>query len=396
LIDLRHIQFLQNLNQLRFSGQLVCNSSSGQTWTLYLSQGAIIYATGGVHLVRRWRRNLIAYCRPIPTYRLAWQISLAAVDDAPLIFGWEYALLNLWVQQQTIRQEQAASVIRSAVTEVVFDLMQAQDVTVQIHQDSSIVPLLAPLDTEAVINAAQQQWSRWQTTNLQLYSPNDSPIIRQAEKFNHQRSTQLYQMLARWLNGKHTLRDLAIELRRDSFDIASSLRLYVDLAWIELIQIADLPAPSYRRNTPKPAPPPPIAAAKSLIACIDDSPVVRHMMEELLTSAGYRFIGIEDGLRAIGVLLAQKPDLIFLDLMMPHINGYELCEQLRKISCFRQTPIVILTGNDGFANRLRSNIVQASDFLSKPLDAEVVLGVIRKHLDPGRMASSPMSTRQES
>jgi len=72
--------------------------------------------------------------------------------------------------------------------------------------------------------------------------------------------------------------------------------------------------------------------------------------------------------------------------MMPHVNGYELCEQLRKLSCFRQTPIVILTSSDGFANRLRSKIVNASDFLSKPLNAEAVLTVINKHLNQGAVS----------
>jgi chemotaxis family two-component system response regulator PixG len=104
-------------------------------------------------------------------------------------------------------------------------------------------------------------------------------------------------------------------------------------------------------------------------------------MEELLISAGYQFVGIEDAVRAIGILLSRKPDVIFLDLMMPDINGYELCEQLRKLSCFRETPIVILTSNDGFASRLRSKIVNASDFLSKPLNAEAVLSVIDKYLN---------------
>jgi two-component system, chemotaxis family, response regulator PixG len=390
---LKHIQFLRNLSQLKFNGQFVCSDASGQKWTLYLAQGCIIYATGGTHAVRRWRRNLVAYCRPIPTYRLAWQISLAALDETRLTLCWEYALLNLWLQRQTIRREQATNLIRSAITEVLFDLMQAQAVTAQIYQDSTMVPLLDVFDIEAMLAIAQQQWETWQEAKLRNYSPNQSPIIVQAEKFNRQSSTQFYQRLARWLNGQHTFRDLAVELQRDPVEIASLLRVYVELGWINLIDIADLPAPNYRRSKAEPVSP--IAPPRALIACVDDSPMVRQMMEELLTSAGYEFIGIADALRAIGVLLARKPDLIFLDLMMPHVNGYELCEQLRKLSCFHHTPIVILTGNDGFANRLRSNIVQASDFLSKPLNAEVVLGVIRKHLNQPVAPLSTTVSRQD-
>ncbi len=89
---------------------------------------------------------------------------------------------------------------------------------------------------------------------------------------------------------------------------------------------------------------------------------------------------MNDALRAIATLLARKPDLIFLDLVMPNANGYEICSQLRRLSFFQNTPIVILTGNDGIIDRVRAKMVGATDFISKPIDASVVLEVIRKHL----------------
>jgi chemotaxis family two-component system response regulator PixG len=82
-------------------------------------------------------------------------------------------------------------------------------------------------------------------------------------------------------------------------------------------------------------------------------------------------------------MLARKPDVIFLDLVMPNTNGYEICAQLRKLSFFRNTPILILTGNDGIVDRVRAKLVGASDFLNKPVDAGIVLSVIRKHLEQG-------------
>lgn len=384
---MKHIRFLQNLGQLQFSGQLICSDLTGQKWIFYLSQGCILYATGGVHPVRRWRRNLATYCRYIPTYRLAWQSGLAQTDAAALVFGWEYALLDLWVSQQKISPDQASAVIRSTVTEVLFDLIPATDVTTQIYPNQLVAPLQDLIEIEASIATAEQRWLTWKNARLGNYSPNQAPLIKQLEKFQRQSSAQFYQKLSRLLNGQHTLYDLSTEMQHDLVSIASSLRMYLELGWIDLIQIADLPAPVHRRSLPA-SPVPHVASAppqKALIACVDDSPLVRHIMEELLTSAGYQFVGIEDAVRAIGILLARKPDVIFLDLMMPHINGYELCEQLRKLSCFRQTPIVILTSNDGFANRLRSKIVNASDFLSKPLNAEAVLSVIDKFLAQGVM-----------
>jgi chemotaxis family two-component system response regulator PixG len=383
---------------LQFSGQLVCSDLTGQKWIFYFAQGRIIYATGGVHLVRRWRRNLATYCRYIPTYRLAWQSGLAQVDAAALVFGWEHALLDLWVKQQKINRDQASAVIHSALTEILFDLLQTAEVKTQIYPNQLQASPQDLVEIEAAIDIAEQRWLVWKNARLGDYSPNQAPLIKDLEKFQRQSSAQLYQRLSRLLNGQHTLYDLATEMQHDVVNVAASLRMYLELGWLELLNIPDLPAPVHRRSLPgtvdssltvsnAPTPPPrlPPAAStppqKAVIACVDDSPLVRHMMEELLISAGYQFVGIEDAVRAIGILLSRKPDVIFLDLMMPDINGYELCEQLRKLSCFRETPIVILTSNDGFASRLRSKIVNASDFLSKPLNAEAVLSVIDKYLN---------------
>jgi chemotaxis family two-component system response regulator PixG len=102
-------------------------------------------------------------------------------------------------------------------------------------------------------------------------------------------------------------------------------------------------------------------------------------MESIINAAGYNFVSETDGLRAIAVLLSRKPDLIFLDLVMPNTNGYEICSQLRKLSFFKQTPIVILTGNDGIVDRVRAKIVGATDFLGKPAQSEQVIGTIEKY-----------------
>ena len=80
------------------------------------------------------------------------------------------------------------------------------------------------------------------------------------------------------------------------------------------------------------------------------------------------------------MLLEQKPDLIFLDLVMPIANGYEICSQIRRISAFKDTPIIILTSNDGIVDRVRARMVGATDFLAKPIEREKVLRVAHRYL----------------
>ena len=91
-------------------------------------------------------------------------------------------------------------------------------------------------------------------------------------------------------------------------------------------------------------------------------------------------MSITEGRKAVPTLLTRKPDMVFLDLVMPETNGYEICSQLRKISRFRNLPIIILSGNDGLVDQVRARLLGASDFLSKPIEPVVILSVIQKHL----------------
>jgi two-component system, chemotaxis family, response regulator PixG len=406
---LRHtIWFLKNLQQLHFSGQLVHTEPAGQQWTFYLSQGSIAYATGGIHPVRRWRRNLAIYCPWIGDRDIAPNSELDPISAKSLTISWEYALLKRWVAQQKITREQAARVIQGVVIEVLFDVAQAVDLTDQVNQDRSLSTFahLGLVEVGGAIAQAEKLQRTWQDAKLNDYSPDKAPVIKQQEQLRKLSSARFYDNLVELLDGQRTLRDLSVQMQRDVAAIAASLLPFVQMGWVGFISIPDLPTPLWQKELPTPVSPfedpveepataaeEPATAANPLIACIDDSFWVCNMMEKILASAGYQFVGVNDPLRAISILLSRKPDLIFLDLVMPTANGYEICEKLRKISCFRDTPIVILTGNDGFVSRLRSSSAGATDFLTKPLEAEAVLGAVRKHLNQG-IANSHAPTDQ--
>lgn len=165
-------------------------------------------------------------------------------------------------------------------------------------------------------------------------------------------------------------------MKRQVVEVTCSLLPYIQVGVVELIEIPDLPPPIAHASVP--VPPVQIAHHKPLIACIDDSPLICQTMEKIITEAGYQFVAVQDPLRAIATLLSRKPDLIFLDLVMPNLNGYEICARLRKISALCDTPIVILSGN--IIDRVRAKVVGSSDYLDKPVKSETVLTVISKHL----------------
>ena len=377
LTALKPVRFLKTLKRLQFSGQLVLTDSKGQEWLFYLYRGSIMYATGGIHPVRRWHRNLRTNCPQMLENTLAWRDSLVNICTKDFTNSWEYQLLCLWITAREMTQVQAAKIICSCVAEVLFDLAQAKDVTHQIKPDNSLSNQLPLIDVDEAIAQVQRLWQAWQEPKVVNYSPNQAPVIKQAKQLQQRSSADIYQTITKLLDGQHTLRDLSVQTKRDVVALTHLIVPYIQLGWVELINIPDLPTPVGGENYQTP---PQKKSTGVLVACVDDSFQVRHTMEKLLTRAGYRFLGVEDGVRSLGILLSHKPDFIFLDLVMPNANGYEICTQLRKLSSFSDTPIVILTGNDGFANRLRSNFAGASDFVSKPFDSETVLGVIHKHL----------------
>jgi CheY-like chemotaxis protein len=104
------------------------------------------------------------------------------------------------------------------------------------------------------------------------------------------------------------------------------------------------------------------------------------MMGYILEEAGYKFVSIQDSVQALVVLLENKPDLIFLDLVMPVANGYEICSQIRRVSVFQDIPVIILTGNDGIVDRVRAKMVGASGFLPKPITQQKVLSTLQRYL----------------
>lgn len=372
------------LKSAQFTGILV-TSSSEQEWTFYLHQGRILYATGGVHQVRRWQRNLATYCPQIPANQLNLSAQMPGVP-------WEYQLLGLCLKQQKISREQAAQIIQENVTEVLFDILQAEQVKYQTQSENPLPFQLLLIEFEQALTLAQKLWQTWHSANLKNLLPNKAPTIKRPETLQQQTSPAVYRQLTTLLDGKRTLRELAAQMKRQATDVTTSLLPYIQAGMVELVDIPDLPEPKIA-NTPTSAPPsPPVqpvqtTPAKSLIACIDDSPLVCQTMEKILTGAGYQFVAVQDPLRAISTLLTRKPDLIFLDLVMPNLNGYEVCAKLRQMSAFRDIPVVILSSNA--IDQTRAKTVGITDYLEKPVQAESVLQLATKHLS--KVASPSVS-----
>ncbi|WP_146136520.1 response regulator [Aphanothece hegewaldii] len=123
----------------------------------------------------------------------------------------------------------------------------------------------------------------------------------------------------------------------------------------------------------------PIASSsRPLIVCIDDSKTVQQQVTKTLEVAGYQTISITDPASALTVLIRHKPVLILLDINMPEINGYELCQMLSRSRKLKDIPVVMLTGREGLVDRLRAKFIGVSEYLTKPFNPNELIEVVQR------------------
>jgi twitching motility two-component system response regulator PilG len=120
------------------------------------------------------------------------------------------------------------------------------------------------------------------------------------------------------------------------------------------------------------------------VLVIDDSKTIRHTAELLLQKAGYEVVTAEDGYEALPKIVDFRPDIVFVDIMMPRLDGYQTCALIKRNSVFRHTPVIMLSSKDGLFDRARGRLVGAEDYVTKPFSKEELLGAIRRFVvDPG-------------
>lgn len=118
------------------------------------------------------------------------------------------------------------------------------------------------------------------------------------------------------------------------------------------------------------------------VLVIDDSKTIRRTAETLLTKAGYEVQTAEDGFEALGKVLEFRPDLVFLDIMMPRLDGYHTCALIKGNANLRHIPVVMLSSKDGLFDRAKGRLVGAELYLSKPFTGEELLQAVQRHLNP--------------
>lgn len=116
------------------------------------------------------------------------------------------------------------------------------------------------------------------------------------------------------------------------------------------------------------------------IMVVDDSQTIRRTAESLLTKAGYEVVTAQDGFEALAVLARSMPSMVFIDIMMPRLDGYQACALIKGNAQFAKIPVVMLSSKDGLFDRARGRLVGSDQYLTKPFTREELLTAVESHL----------------
>jgi two-component system, chemotaxis family, response regulator PixG len=393
-------QQIQACSQEQFTGRLDIEDTALHSWSLRFRGGSLIGCASSMHPIRSWCRQLSLHCPKLAIYQ---------GSHKPVY--WDYNAVAALVKQRQVSQEQLLAVVKDQITEIFFDIQQYSE---RLRRNSSMqltyrqIPENTIYSTDSTIilvpamqpwQQAMQAWKAWHSAGLGDYSPNLAPVVRQSEKLQQQISPLAYQHLMSLADGNWTLRDLALKLKQKLLPLTQSIMPLISDGLIELIEVEDF-KDSYKPVigiSPQPAAvvvPSPVNRVQPqpttpLVVYIDDSPSDSQRMSQIIAELGYRFISVQEPIKALLILLEYKPDVIFLDLVMPVTNGYEICTQIRRVSALKDTPVIILTSNDGIVDRVRAKMVGSSGFLAKPITKGKVMKITQKFM----ATSKPMQSQ---
>lgn len=115
------------------------------------------------------------------------------------------------------------------------------------------------------------------------------------------------------------------------------------------------------------------------VMVIDDSNTIRRSAEIFLSQAGCEVILAQDGFEALAKIADHQPDVVFVDIMMPRLDGYQTCSLIKRNARYRNTPVIMLSSKDGLFDRARGRMVGSDEYLTKPFTKDALLKAVHEH-----------------
>ena len=344
---------LLDLQTERFSGSVNLNSSQESNWTMYFYMGRLLYVTGGKHPIRRWTRQV--------RQSLAESFvkeAIVAVQQKEFKICWEYEVLSKWYAEGKVKREQIIEIINGIIKEVFLDLYRVRISRPEIKK--AIIDFSQQWISNSVENyiiESKDEWKLWQEKGIADIDPGQRPVIRRIEELASKVSQQDHQKMLQLFKSEATLRELALKIKKPVMDVTLSLLPYIRSGIMEMVEVEDW-TPSIKKSK----------STINICSEVKTSPAIAYIdsnserienVNQQVNQLGCSFIGIQDHLNAVAILLEQRPDLILIPLHIAIINRYQLCQTLKKMSVFKDIPIVVISQDYKLLNKIQAKLAGA-------------------------------------
>lgn len=372
-------QVILTCTEKDFTGQVYVRDVGSHVWSLHWLKGTLVGGDGGLHPLRRLRRQLTRVGAKVS------QLPSQAHQDYSI-----YRCLEPAIASAQITVPQALGILQAIIDEMLFDLVLLETAQVLVYRPNPIETLPHSLPqqclddprfvTSTFWDTVSEAWQAWQRQGLDRFSPDLAPVISDREMLQSKVTPKAFERLQSLLTGDRTVRDLATKVNQPTIVLMRSLLPFIAQDFIVLQPVPDLSTSTTPFTQLQPET---LLKTGPLVAYVEDSSIDNYRMAQVLGKLNCQLISITDATQALPLMLQHKPDLVLLDLVMPMTNGYEICEQLRRISSFKETPIVIVTASDGVVDRVKAKLVGASGFVTKPIDVQTMRETLERYTPQG-------------
>ncbi|MTJ13626.1 response regulator [Anabaena sp. UHCC 0187] len=342
--------------------------SKPQSWFVFFLNGQIVYCQAGDSSLLR----IDDYLRH---YRVKKRLESKQIASLTSTNSPEYAYIWALLEQNIITPKIARTIIYGLVQETLFDLLSLHQGSFIFDLGTALVPQLTTLEIAPLVAKITKQVQEWKQLYPHIQSTEQLPTLADIAKLGSSLPEATVKKLHNWADGKTSLRQLARYLNRDILTVAKAIYPYVQQGWLQLVYSDTRRLNKQKQNSE-------VKNYKGRIVCIEDTLVICETIESILKLQGYETISITNPLQALSLVFQLQPDLILCDIAMPELDGYEICAMLRHSTAFRIVPIIMLTGKDGFIDRVRARMVGATDYLTKPFTDQELLMLVEQYLSP--------------
>jgi len=331
------------------TGELLIESSTGKFWFLFFDHGELIYATDTDSNLIRLRDYL---------HGLGFGNALEQLASSKLgINVLEYGQIWTLLESKIINLDQAKFILKSTIKEVLFDIVGLYQGTFAFAANTALNPKLTTFKFSQISSECSQQLRAWK---------NFYPVLQSVDQCPKLVSDGALPSLNAWIDGKNTIRQLCRYSGQNISEIGEMIFQAIALGEAELTPLEISESKHLKVRSPR-------------VLCIDDSMTICRAVEYILHNHGFQVMAVSSPIKALSLIFQHKPDLILCDITMPELDGYELCGMLRKSTVFAKVPIIMLTGKDGFIDRVKARMVGATEYLTKPFGEKELLTTVEKY-----------------